>query len=82
MCMMLCFDMCACLIPPSSRQTSTYDHRLKRTGHLVRSAIHKLDVPDTLNRADRHSVQSEPLTTLMGEARVSRVNRLVTFPIL
>ena len=26
------------------RQTSTYDHRLKGTGYLVRSGIHKLEI--------------------------------------
>jgi hypothetical protein len=42
--------------------STTYDHRLKRIGHPVRSAIHKLVVQwiDALNRANRHSVESEP----------------------
>jgi hypothetical protein len=58
------------------RVTVTYDHRLKRIGHPVRSAIHKLVIYllFTLNRANRHSVESEPLTALRGEARVSRVS--------
>ena len=40
--------------------------RLKRIGHPVRSAIHKLVIHllITLNRANRHSVESEPLATL------------------
>ena len=29
---------------PNSTRTATYDHRLKRTGHPVRSAIHKLEI--------------------------------------
>jgi hypothetical protein len=39
--------------------TVTYDHRLKRTGHPVRSAIHKLQdhLDNSLNRANRHSVE-------------------------
>jgi hypothetical protein len=56
----------------------TYDHRLKRIGHPVRSAIHKLVIQwiDAINRANRHSVESEPLAALRGEARVSRVSRV------
>jgi hypothetical protein len=52
-------------IYPSVQQ----DHRLKRTGHPVRSAIHKLVIQwiDALNRANRHSVESEPLAALRGE---------------
>ena len=43
--------------------TFTYDHRLKRIGHPVRSAIHKLAYPlaNSLNRANRHSVELQPL---------------------
>jgi hypothetical protein len=43
--------------------TSTYDHRLKRIGHPVRSTIHKLAYPvdNSLNRANRHSAESGPL---------------------
>jgi hypothetical protein len=48
------------------RRTVTYDHRLERIGHPVRSAIHKLQVPMaiTLNRANRHSVEFKPLAAL------------------
>ena len=62
------------------RRIVTYDHRLKRIGHPVRSAIHKLVIYllFTLNRANRHSVESEPLAALRGEARVSRVSRGVS----
>ena len=58
--------------------SSTYDHRLKRIGYPVRSAIHKLVIQwiNTLNRANRHSVESEPLAALRDEARVSRVSRV------
>jgi hypothetical protein len=31
-------------ISPKPQTTSTYDHRLERTGHPVRSAIHKLEI--------------------------------------
>ena len=60
------------------RRIVTYDHRLKRIGHPVRSAIHKLVIQwiDALNRANRHSVESEPLAALRGEARVSRVSKV------
>ena len=42
---------------------TTYDHRLKRIGDLVRSAIHKLAYPldYSLNRANRHREKSGPL---------------------
>jgi hypothetical protein len=59
------------------KQTVTYDHRLKRTGHPVRSAIHKLQVPlaITLNRANRHSVEFKLLAALKGEAKGERGER-------
>jgi hypothetical protein len=65
---------------PDTRITVSYDNRLKRIRHPVRSAIHKLVIQwiDTLNRANRHSVESEPLAALRGEARVSRVSREVS----
>jgi hypothetical protein len=62
------------LICHHTRRTITYDHRLKRIGHPVRSAIHKLVIQwiDALNRANRHSVESEPLAALRGEARAEQ----------
>ena len=50
----------------------TYDHRLKRTEYPVWSTIHKLAYPldNSLNRANRHTVESEPLAAL----RVSGVS--------
>ncbi|KFY97672.1 hypothetical protein V498_01931 [Pseudogymnoascus sp. VKM F-4517 (FW-2822)] len=54
------------LIFYSTPRTITYDHRLKRIGHPVRSAIHKL-----LNRGNRHVVESETLCrALRREASV------------
>ena len=49
--------------------TVTYDHRLKRPGHPVRSAIHKLHnhLDSSLNCANRHSVKFRPLAALKGE---------------
>ena len=50
----------------SNTQDVTYDHRLKIIGHPVRSAIHKLVIQwlNTLNCANRHSVESKPLAAL------------------
>jgi hypothetical protein len=54
--------------------TVTYDHRLERIGHPVRSAIHKLQVPMaiTFNRANRHSVEFKPLAALKDDLGVKR----------
>jgi hypothetical protein len=50
--------------------TVTYDHRLERIGHPLRSAIHKLHnrLDISLNRANRHGVKFKPLAALKGEA--------------
>ncbi|KFY00652.1 hypothetical protein O988_03179 [Pseudogymnoascus sp. VKM F-3808] len=58
------------------RRSSTYGHGLKRIGHPVRSAMHKLvgRLLFTLNRANRHSVEpeSEPLAASRGEVSAIR----------
>ena len=58
--------------------TVTYDHRLERIGHPVRSVIYKLHnhLDSSLNRANRHSAEFKPFAALKGEAKVSRVSRV------
>ena len=52
------------------------NHRLKRIGHRIPSAIQNLVIQwfNALDRAIRHSVESEPLAAFQGEARASRVS--------
>ena len=59
------------MYPPTRAPPPTYDYRLERIGHPVRSAIHKLVIQwlNALNRANRHSAESEPLAALRGEPR-------------
>jgi hypothetical protein len=60
---LLCGRYCKWYLCYSVRVTFTYDHRLKRIGHPVRSAIHKLAYPldNSLNRANRYSAESRLL---------------------
>jgi hypothetical protein len=60
------------LINHNSTKQSTYDHRLEKTGHPVRSAIYKLKIhiSKSFNRANRHSVEFEALAALKGDLGV------------
>jgi hypothetical protein len=61
---MLCYTARVTHLKSSDTSTpSTYDHRFKRIGHPVYSAIHKLAYPldNGLNSANRHITESRPL---------------------